>query len=84
VPTCGCECEKRGFRIERRQGIAEAPLASCPGCRGTVRLRISGIVRIEATRRLPDLEESGTATRIRTGTRTMYRAAGKSREGGSG
>ena len=42
MPTYEYECDRCGFRFERRQGITEAPLEACPECRGSVRRLVSG------------------------------------------
>jgi putative FmdB family regulatory protein len=42
MPTYEYECPACGHRFERRQGIKDAPLKSCPRCRGRVRRVISG------------------------------------------
>ncbi len=42
MPTYEYECETCGATFERRQTIAEAPLAECPNCHGKVRRLVSG------------------------------------------
>ncbi len=42
MPTYEYECGTCGLRFERRQGIAEEPIAECPECHGKVQRLISG------------------------------------------
>ncbi len=37
MPTYEYECKKCGFSFERFQGITEAPIKSCPKCKGRVK-----------------------------------------------
>jgi len=37
MPTYDYECQKCGHRFERFQKISDAPLRTCPQCRGKVR-----------------------------------------------
>ncbi|MBN1440259.1 MAG: zinc ribbon domain-containing protein [Anaerolineales bacterium] len=41
MPTYEYECLACGLRFERRQAIAEEPVATCPECRGGVRRLLS-------------------------------------------
>ena len=36
MPTYEYECESCGHRFEERQSLSEAPLSTCPECRGPV------------------------------------------------
>jgi putative FmdB family regulatory protein len=42
MPTYEYECRNCGRKFEQWQAITEAPLMSCPECRGEVRRLVSG------------------------------------------
>ncbi len=42
MPTYEYECRNCGGKFEWQQGIAEAPVAACPQCRGPLQRLVSG------------------------------------------
>jgi len=42
MPTYEYECQGCGRRFEQRQAMSDAPLTTCPACRGDVRRIVSG------------------------------------------
>ncbi|MDD5556982.1 MAG: zinc ribbon domain-containing protein [bacterium] len=63
MPTYEYECTACGGRFERRQRMADPPVAACPACGGGVRRLISGgagiILKREGRGGACSLEQAG-------------------------